>query len=131
MREKECLNSKNHVVRSEHWAISIFLTAAGLRSVVMKTVSTTGFTPADCRRFCAEKASDFNKSQQLSTSGVQQVQYQSVKNNKLQQNSIGFGIWFGTRGSEVQILSPRPFFSAAYSYVGKPKSTHLVLAQVL
>src|SRR6478672_12990596 len=58
------------------------------------------------RRFCAEKASNFNKSQQLSTSGVQQVQYQSVRNNKFQQVSIRVGICFGTRGSEVQILSP-------------------------
>jgi hypothetical protein len=49
-------------------------------------------------RFCAEKASDFNKSQHLSTSGLQQVQYQSVRNNKFQQISIGYGIWFGTRG---------------------------------
>jgi hypothetical protein len=38
----------------------------------------------NCRRFCAEKAFDFNKSQQLSKSGVQQVQYQSVRNNKFQ-----------------------------------------------
>jgi hypothetical protein len=27
MLEKECLNSQNHLVRSEHWAISILLTA--------------------------------------------------------------------------------------------------------
>jgi hypothetical protein len=39
--------------------------------------------------FVAAKASDFNKSQQLSTSGLQQVQYQSVRNNKFQQVSIG------------------------------------------
>jgi hypothetical protein len=50
----------------------------------------------NCRRFCAEKASDFTKSQQVSTSGVQQVQYQSVRNNKFQQVSIRVGIWFGT-----------------------------------
>jgi hypothetical protein len=61
--------------------------------------------------FEVAKASNFNKSQQLSTSGVQQVQYQSVKNNKFQQVSIRIGIWFGTRGSEVQILSPRPIHS--------------------
>jgi len=59
-------------------------------------------------KIVAAKASDFNKEQQTSTSGKQQVQYQSLRNNKFQQVSIGFGIWFGTRGSEVQILSPRP-----------------------
>jgi hypothetical protein len=35
--------------------------------------------------FVAAKASDFNKSQQLSIIGAQQVQYQSLKNNKVQQ----------------------------------------------
>jgi hypothetical protein len=68
-----------------------------------------GLQKYDCRRFCAEKASAFNKSQQLSTGGPQQVQYQSFKNLKFQQISISYGIWFGTRGSEVQILSPQPF----------------------
>jgi hypothetical protein len=48
---------------------------------------------------CAEKASDFNK--QLSTSGVQQVQYQSVRNNKFQQISIG--VWNLVRD---QVLYP-------------------------
>ena len=28
--------------------------------------------------------------------------------------------WFGTRGSEVQILSPRPFFSWTCSFFGVP-----------
>jgi len=55
-----------------------------LRGVAIKFVSLEGVTAVDCRRFCAEKASDFNKSQQLSTSGPQQVQYQSVGNNKFQ-----------------------------------------------
>ena len=49
--------------------------------------------------FVAVKAFDLNKSQQLSTSGLQEVQYQSVRNNKFQQASIRSGIWFGTRGS--------------------------------
>src|SRR5216684_3655739 len=35
----------------------------------------------------AVKASDFNKEQQLSTNDRQQVQYQSVRNNKFQQAS--------------------------------------------
>jgi hypothetical protein len=58
--------------------------------------------------FVAAKASRILKAQQLSTSGLQQVQYQSLKNRKIQQISIRLGIWFGIRGSEVQILSPRP-----------------------
>jgi len=63
------------------------------------------------------KAPDFYKSQQLSTSGPQQVQYQSLKNKKSQQIPIDYGIWFGTRGSEVQILSPRPFiFSDLHAF---------------
>ena len=54
------------------------------------------------------KASNFNKSQQLSTNGTQQVQYQLFRSPKFQQASISVETWFGTRGSEVQILSPRP-----------------------
>ena len=62
--------------------------------------------------FVAAKASDFNKEQLLSTNGVQEVQYQSIGNNRIPQSSIGIGIWFGTRGSEVQILSsPSIYFN--------------------
>jgi hypothetical protein len=61
--------------------------------------------------FETAKASDFNKLQQLSTSSLQAVQYQTVVNLRIQQLSIIAGIWFGTRGSEVQILSPRPILS--------------------
>jgi hypothetical protein len=63
----------------------------------------------------AAKASNFNKEQEISTGCSQKIQYQSVRNNKFQQVSIPLGIWFGTRGSEVQILSPRPIFSITYS----------------
>jgi len=38
--------------------------------------------------FVAVKASDFNKSQQQSTSGLQRIQYQLVGNSKFQQVSI-------------------------------------------
>jgi len=34
-------------------------------------------------KIVAAKASDFNKEQQLSTSDVQQIQYQSLGNNKI------------------------------------------------
>src|SRR4029077_19396460 len=69
------------------------------------------------------KASNFQKAQQLSTNGPQQVQYQSLKNLIFQQVSIGFGIWFGTRGSEVQILSPRPFIFKQIQALRIPKNS--------
>src|SRR5208337_513487 len=47
--------------------------------------------------------------QQNSTSSLQLPQQQSLKITTFQQISPSIGIWFGTRGSEVQILSPRPF----------------------
>lgn len=50
-------------------------------------------------KIVAVKASKLNSDQQLSISGLQQVQHQSVTNNKIQQISIGSGIWFGTRFS--------------------------------
>jgi hypothetical protein len=64
-------------------------------------------------------------------SGPQQLQHQSLGNNKILQVSIGNGIWFGTRGSEVQILSPRPIFSYIYVSKIKIKCRALVLAQGL
>jgi hypothetical protein len=44
----------------------------------------------------------------FSQSAVQQVHYQSLQNNRISKISISLGIWFGTRRSKVQILSPRP-----------------------
>jgi len=40
--------------------------------------------------FVSVKSSKNHKAQQRSTSSVQQVQYQSLKNNKFQQSSTGF-----------------------------------------
>jgi hypothetical protein len=45
--------------------------------------ASQGQQPVD--DFVLRKASDFNKSQQLSTSGLQQIQYQSLKNLKFKQ----------------------------------------------
>jgi len=59
--------------------------------------------------FVAVKAHDFNRVQSLSITRPQQVQQQSLGSHRILQVSITHGIWFGTRGSEVQILSPRPF----------------------
>jgi hypothetical protein len=39
----------------------------GLPRLKTKFVKTEGVVPRECRRFCVVKASDFNKSQQLST----------------------------------------------------------------
>ena len=64
--------------------------------------------------FVAAKAPNFNKVQQSSTSEQQRVQQELLRNNKKPETSTRLGIWFGTRGSEVQILSPRPYFSKRY-----------------
>ena len=66
-------------------------------------------------KFVTVKAPENFKIQQFSTSGLQQVPYESLAPNRFPQVSVTFGIWFGTRGSEVQILSPRPIFSIRYS----------------
>ena len=60
--------------------------------------------------FVSVESSKINKAQQVSTSGSQQVPQRSLGTNKIQQVSIVAETWFGTRGSEVQILSPRPIF---------------------
>jgi hypothetical protein len=65
------------------------------------------------------KASNFNKSQQLSTNGMQQVQYQSLKNLKFQQVSIGVEHWIrdqGVGGSNP--LSPTIYFNHLQSISG-------------
>jgi len=62
--------------------------------------------------FVAAKAPNFNKVQQSSTSGLQTIQQQSLRNNRNPQTSTSFNIWFGTRRPVVQIHSPRPFFQA-------------------
>jgi len=54
------------------------------------------------------RSAELNRALQLSTRGLQQLQKQSLRNCKILQLSESLKIWFGTRGSEVQILSPRP-----------------------
>jgi len=61
-----------------------------------------------CRRFCSCGSTRFQQSATNLNAKPQTTQYQSNTINKILQVSTGFGIWFGTRGSEVQILSPRP-----------------------
>jgi len=52
---------------------------------------------------------------QLSTAWPQLIQSKTVIFTRFQHTSTSREIWFGTRGSEVQILSPRPIFSTVYS----------------
>jgi hypothetical protein len=59
--------------------------------------------------FVTAKASEFNKIQQGSISRPQTIQRETLRIHKILQSSTRFGIWFGTRRPEVQILSPRPF----------------------
>lgn len=49
--------------------------------------------------FVAARASKNHRVPQRSTGWVQQVQYQSIRNNGVPQSSTGSRIWFGTRGS--------------------------------
>ncbi len=74
--------------------------------------------------FVAAKASKFNRIQHGSTSDPQTIQQESLRINKFRQTSTSFGIWFGTRRPEVQILSPRPFFLSLFR-----SSTFLVTAK--
>ena len=53
--------------------------------------------------FVVMKASKFNGIQQPSDSGLQFIQQQAFAIHRIQSISIGLGIWFATRGSEVQI----------------------------
>ena len=48
-------------------------------------------------KFVTAKAPENHKIQQLSTSSMQQVQYQSLTINRFQQVSPSTGIWFGIR----------------------------------
>ena len=71
------------------------------------------FSLLNCRRFCSCEST---RLQQRSTDFNERAAKASISisyNNKIQQISISVGIWFGTRGSEVQILSPRPILSSS------------------
>jgi hypothetical protein len=63
--------------------------------------------------FCAEKASDFNQLQQLSTSGSQQVQHQPLTD--LNTFRFASGIWVGAWGRRVQMLLRDHLFSSRYT----------------
>ena len=67
------------------------------------------FAFGDVVDFVAVAPPTFTAFHKKSTSGLQLAQQQSLRITAFQQTSPGIEIWFGTRGSEVQILSPRPF----------------------
>jgi len=64
--------------------------------------------------FVAVKAHDFNRVQSLSITRPQQVQQQSLGSHRILQVSITHGIWFGTRGSVVQIHPPQPTLACPF-----------------
>ena len=67
------------------------------------------------------KASKNLKLQHISTSGLQQVPYQSLTNHQFPQGSIGFGIWFGTRGvGGSNPLSPTNIFNNLSAFLVFP-----------
>jgi hypothetical protein len=61
--------------------------------------------------FVAARASRNLKELQRTPTRLQQIQFKALAIIKYQQRSTGSGTRFGTRGSEVRILSPRPFKS--------------------
>src|SRR5215467_13633351 len=65
--------------------------------------------------FVAVEASDFNAFQHAATTEPQTVQSKASRIRAFQRISTSAGIWCGTRGSEVQILSPRLINSKRYS----------------
>lgn len=75
-----------------------------------------GGTPGTVGNSVAVKASKDRKAQQLSTSRLQQVQYQSLSNRRIQQISTSVGIWFGA--------SHRHPFPQADFWPGKFRMAH-------
>jgi len=76
---------------------------------ILMTESKTGIFAVD--EIEAVKAHRITKIQSASISDPQLLQFKALNNNWNLRISITVRIWFGTRGSEVQILSPRPLFS--------------------
>jgi hypothetical protein len=65
-----------------------------------------------CRRFSSCRSARVQQNSTRLTNSAQTIQHQSLTTNKIPLISTGSRIWFGTRGSEVQILSPRPNVSS-------------------
>src|SRR5580658_426408 len=71
--------------------------------------------PSDVVEIVAVKALWNYSEPQLSIAWPQRVQSKTVNFTRFQHTSTSCKIWFGTRGSEVQILSPRPIKSITCS----------------
>ncbi len=88
-------------------------------------------TSTDCRRFCTGQSTFLHQSSTAFRASSQLKQNKSLGISKFQEISISARIWFGTRGSEVQILSPRPILvgpsrrrtsSRQFSLIGAPEA---------
>src|ERR1043166_3415709 len=58
------------------------------------------------------KTSKFNKKQKRKGSSSQGIQYQTLRNRRDQQNSLGVRLWFGTRGRRFKFSLRDRFFQA-------------------
>ena len=81
------------------WAKSAFRTDLNLSAM-----------PPTVVKFVTAKASKTRKDQQGSGHCLQAIPSKALKIAQFQQVSTMAMTWFGTRGSEVQILSPRPIY---------------------
>jgi len=79
----------------------------------------------------AVEASGFNRDQPSDHVREQLIQHQSLAISVVHKHSISCGIWFGTRGSEVQILSPRPSYPAETAALLDPRSSLIAERWVL
>src|ERR1700678_3924247 len=70
-----------------------------------------GFFAWECRRFCSGQSILVQYDSTEFKSSPQRKQNKSLGTSKFPEISTNARIWFGTRGSEVQILSPRPIVS--------------------
>jgi hypothetical protein len=72
-------------------------------------------TDRKCRRFCSGRNTLGHQGSTEFTPSPQQKQNKSLEISKSQEISTSAGIWFGTRGSEVQSSLPDQSFSRAFS----------------
>ena len=75
---------------------------------------------AECRRFCSCQSTLVQRDSTAFKTRPQQEQNKSLEIYEFQEGSTRLGTGFGTRGSEVQILSPRPMFSRTYGVADRP-----------
>ena len=86
------------------------VTRASVRPTICSERRTVDYTAVSQKG--ADQALWNNSELSLSIESPQRIQYKVVKITQFQQISISGKSWFGTRGPEVQILSPRSCFQA-------------------